>query len=111
MSIHSLSKYCDRTSRRAGANALSLLRLHVANDASGIPRRNTAVIFLAMDGGHRPFQTIDTRLPGVQFSEFMAKHATVLDRMALLRAIHHEFGKSYGGGASGSDQLLPVRSK
>ena len=113
------AKCCDGISRRdvlraglGGAGALSLpnlLRLQAASADSGTEQRHTAVIFVAMGGGatqhetydpkpdapleyRGPFHSIDTVLPGVQFSEFMAKQAGVLDRMALLRAVHHESG-------------------
>ena len=119
MSINSMAEYCDGIRRRdvlrAGCGmspVLSLphlLRLQAASAESGSARRKTAVIFVAMGGGatqhetydpkpdapreyRGPFHAIDTQLPGVQFSEFMARQAGVLDRMALLRAIHHESG-------------------
>ena len=117
MSINSISEYCDGIRRRdvlrAGCgmySALSLpdlLRLQAAS--AGAETRKTAVIFVAMGGGasqhetydpkpdapqeyRGPFHAIDTRIPGVQFSEFMSRQAEVLDRMALLRAVHHESG-------------------
>src|SRR5271157_3955626 len=42
---------------------------------------------------HRsPFKPIDTRVPGMRFSELLALTATVADKLAVVRSMHHARG-------------------
>jgi hypothetical protein len=114
--LSSSQSYCDGVSRRnlikigaltlPGLTLANLLRANAAakDDA---PRRSASVIFIELAGGpshfetydpkptapkeyRGPFASIPTRLPGVRFSELMARQAQVADRLAILRAIHHD---------------------
>lgn len=113
------TEFCDGISRRAvvqagltGMIGLSLpeilrLQAHAAEGKSS--RKDTAVIFLELAGGptqhetydpkpnapadyRGPLSPISTSVPGVQFSEFMKEQARVLDKMAIIRSIHHDSG-------------------
>ncbi len=113
------SEFCDGVTRRdmiragvGATGALSLPGIMELQAASGtVPgdRSNNAVIFVEMAGGptqhetydpkpsapreyRGPFGVIDTRLPGVQFSELMVEQAKVNDRLALVRSVHHKTG-------------------
>ncbi len=39
-----------------------------------------------------PFKPIDTRVPGIRFSELLAKTAGVADKLAVVRSMHHARG-------------------
>ncbi len=113
------SKFRDGVTRRdmiragiGATGALSLAGITRLQAASGTvlgDRGNNAVIFVEMAGGptqhetydpkpsapseyRGPFGVIDTRLPGVQFSELMVEQARVNDRVALVRSVHHKTG-------------------
>ena len=117
--------FCDRVSRRtvlqaglAGSIGLGLpelLRLRGLAAEQGSPVKDTAIIFLELAGGptqhetydpkptapaeyRGPLQAIDTTVPGIQFSEFMAQQARILDKLAVIRSIHHDSG-SHGTSA------------
>lgn len=111
--------FCDGITRRsmlqaglAGTIGLSLpdlLRLKARSAEAGHPTRETAVIYLEMAGGpaqhetydpkpqapqeyRGPLQAVATNVPGVQLSEFMAEQAKVMDKLAVIRSIHHDSG-------------------
>ena len=113
---NSQQTYCDRVSRRnlikaglAGAVGLSLpdiLRLQAESAERGQARRDTAIIYIEMAGGptqhetydpkpdapaeyRGPLNSIDTALPGVQFSQYMTEQAKIADKLAVIRSIHH----------------------
>lgn len=44
---------------------------------------------LATDTVRGPFQTIDTNVPGIQFSELIPQLARHADKLALVRTVHH----------------------
>jgi len=108
--------FCDGISRRGliqaglgGIIGLSLpdllrLRAESAESTSG-----TAVIYLELAGGptqhetydpkpsapaeyRGPFDTIETCLPGIRFSQLMEKQAAIADKLAIIRSIHHDSG-------------------
>jgi hypothetical protein len=71
------------------------------------PGPSTSVIFIELAGGPSQFETYDpkpdapreirgpfgvvrTRLPGVVFSELMAKQAAVADKLAIVRSVYHD---------------------
>lgn len=108
--------YCDRISRRnlikaglAGGIGISLpdiLRLQAESAERGQARRDTAIIYIEMAGGptqhetydpkpdapaeyRGPLNSIDTALPGVQFSQYMTEQAKIADKLAVIRSIHH----------------------
>lgn len=72
-------------------------------------QRKTSVIFIELAGGPTQFETydpkpqapaeyrgplgaIDTNVVGVQFSEAMSDQAKVMDKLAIIRSIHHDSG-------------------
>ena len=114
----STPRFCDGVSRRsviqaglAGIVGLSmpdLLRRQAAAEQSG-RKAKTSVIYIEMAGGptqhetydpkpdapleyRGPLRAIDTSLPGVAFSEFMVEQAKILDKLAVIRSLHHTSG-------------------
>lgn len=113
-----MADFCDGISRRgvlqaglAGTLGLSLpelLRLQAqAGETPG--RSETAVIYLEMAGGpaqhetydpkplapreyRGPFSAVDTSVPGVQLCELMAEQARSMDKLAVIRSVHHDSG-------------------
>ena len=108
---------CDGIDRRSflkigslslGALSLPQLLAHRAQAAAeGRPVARTSVIFIELAGGPTQFETYDpkpaapaeyrgpcssisTALPGVQFCELMPEQAKVLDRLAIIRSVHHD---------------------
>lgn len=66
---------------------------------------------LAPDGIRGPYRPIATRVPGIQISEKLPKLATVTDRLAIVRSVHHHLsahntGAAYAlsGHSPGTDQ-------
>jgi uncharacterized protein (DUF1501 family) len=101
-----------RSFLRAGALGLGgltlgdLLRLRAEGNAT---RRDTSVILIWMSGGpghmetwdpkpeavsqfRGPFGAIRTNVPGVQFGELMPEQARLMDKLAVLRSVHHGSG-------------------
>ncbi|MBM3969186.1 MAG: DUF1501 domain-containing protein [Planctomycetes bacterium] len=92
----------------AGAGGLSLpalLQLRAA--AHEKPRERTAIILMYCHGGishidtwdpkpeapteiRGPFQPIETRVPGMQITELLPRHAAIADKFSLLRSLSHE---------------------
>lgn len=111
----SAGSFCDGISRRGflGAGFLGLGGLTLADvlrerasaaDVTGTAK--TSVIFVELAGGPTQFETYDpkpdapsnyrgplsaiqTNLPGIMFSQFMAKQAQIADRLTIIRSIHH----------------------
>ena len=109
--------YCDGANRRSflqagflGLGSLSLPQLlahRAAAESVGHPTRKTSVIFIELAGGptqfetydpkpnataeiRGPLQAINTNVTGVQFCEMMAEQAKVMDKLAIIRSIHHD---------------------
>ena len=93
----------------AGAFGLSLPALLQQRASAGSASRKTAVIYVEMSGGptqhetydpkplasaeyRGPLSAIDTAIPGVQFSEFMAEQARIIGKLAVIRSMHHTNG-------------------
>lgn len=110
------STFCDGIARRSflkagflGLGGLSLpeilrLRAASANDAAVDVK---AVIFVELAGGPSQFETYDpkphapveyrgefgvvtTNIPGVMFSELMVQQAKVMDKLSIVRSVHHQ---------------------
>jgi hypothetical protein len=110
--------FCDGVSRRgflkagvltAGGLTLAEVFRHRALAAeAGVAAvsENRSVIFLEMAGGPTQFETYDpkpdapiefrgplqpvqTNTPGVIFSEYMVQQAKIMDKLAIVRSIHH----------------------
>lgn len=107
---------CDGISRRqmiqagltglAGLSLSDLLRLRAQSATAGAAPRDTAVIYVLQEGGASQLETWDpkpeagdeirgefsairTRVPGVCFSEVLPEQARILDKLTILRSIHH----------------------
>jgi uncharacterized protein (DUF1501 family) len=108
---------CDGLSRRsflrvgslglAGLTLADVLRGRARARAAGGSPPDTAVIQVFLQGGPSHLETFDpkpdapkefrgefkaiaTRLPGVQLCELMPRTAALLDRVALVRSLHHD---------------------
>lgn len=104
---------CDGLTRRqmiqagvlglAGLSLPDVLRLRA--QAATAPR-DTAVIYILQEGGGTQFETWDpkpdaaddirgefgtiaTNVPGVRFSEVLPEQARVMDKLTILRSVHH----------------------
>ncbi|MDP7274217.1 MAG: DUF1501 domain-containing protein [Planctomycetaceae bacterium] len=114
------NEFCDRLSRRtllqaglAGTIGLSvpeILRLQAANSRkAGTAVPDTAVIYVEMAGGptqhetydpkpdaateyRGPLEPIATNVSGVVFSQLMTGQAAIMDKLAVIRSIHHDSG-------------------
>ena len=88
-----------------GSIGLSLTDLHASPANQG--RRDRAVILLLLVGGpsqletwdpkpdaprevRGPFDSITTRVPGIRISEHLPLLAARMDRLALVRSVHHD---------------------
>ncbi len=108
---------CDGLSRRSflkvgslGLGGLTLPQIlahRAALAAEGKSPRKTSVIFIEQAGGPTHFETYDpkplapseyrgplgvvnTCIPGIQLSELMVEQAKIMDRLAVIRSIHHD---------------------
>ena len=136
----SVWKNCDGFTRRDslklglgglfGASLLDVLRLKglSAEGARSIAPQATSCILIWQDGGpthyemfdpkpnapkeiRGEFQPISTALPGVQFSQHMAKLAAMADRFSLIRSIRHNQGNHGAGNhymMTGAPPRIPV---
>lgn len=94
----------------AGLTLADVLRLRALSaegqGSAGVAARDTAVIFVLQEGGASQFETYDpkplspveirgefgsisTSVPGVHFCDAMPHQARIMDRMTVLRSIHH----------------------
>ena len=116
---------CDGVSRRsflqAGSAAtlglslplLDTLRAAGAIDESKAKIKNCITIFLVGSPGHldtwdmKPdapenirgkFKPIKTNVPGVQICEHFPRMAKMMDKVALIRSLHHKTGASHENG-------------
>jgi hypothetical protein len=87
--------------------ALTLPGLLRRQAQAGQPGRDTAVIQVWLGGGpshldmydlkpqapaeiRGPFNPIDTNVPGIQICELLPRQAKLMDRLAIVRSLHHE---------------------
>jgi len=88
-----------------------ILRIRAKAAADGNPVRQTSVVFVFLAGGPSQLETYDPKpdapvefrgplgavqssVPGVMFGEYMAEQAGLMDRLAIVRSVHHEFDQS-----------------
>jgi hypothetical protein len=110
------ARHCDGITRRqairagllglAGLSLPDVLRLRALSAAGGSSRPDAAVIYVMLGGGASQFETYDpkpsapadirgefnaisTNVPGVQFCELMAQQARIMDKLTIVRSIHH----------------------
>jgi hypothetical protein len=95
-----------------------------------LPKKDTSVILLWLDGGAGHMDTYDmkpdapeeyrglwkpigTNVPGIEVTELFPLQATIADKYSIIRSLHHNDGDHFGGahriltgraGASGKDQ-------
>lgn len=89
----------------AGLTVPNILQLRAASQQ--LPRRDTTVIFAYMGGGPSQFETWDpkpdapaeyrgkygaipTNVDGLQICELLPRQAKLMDKVAIIRSIHHE---------------------
>ncbi len=109
--------FCDGIRRRSflqagflglgGLGLADVLRLRTAAAESGTSRADSSVIFIELAGGPTQFETYDpkpqapleyrgpfgvirTNLPGVIFSDLMVEQAKLMDKLVIVRSIHHD---------------------
>ncbi len=106
-----------------------LLRLQgQAAEANPAARRPTSCILIWMDGGPSHFESfdpkpeapveirgdldaIDTKIPGVQFSECLPRLASIADKFAVVRSVRHNQGNHGAGNhymMTGAPPRIPV---
>jgi hypothetical protein len=117
-------RYCDGLDRRSflkagflGAAGLSLvdwLQLKAQAAPSAMSTRDTAVILIWLDGGpthmdtydvktaapaeyRGPMQTTKTSVPGIDICDLMPRQARIMDRLAIVRSLHHTTGDHFAG--------------
>ena len=90
----------------AGLSLPDLLRLEACSPTGATGTSEPAVIYVLQEGGASQFETYDpkplapaeirgefspisTNVPGVAFCELMAEQARVMDKLTILRSIHH----------------------
>ena len=93
----------------AGLTLPDLLRLRAEGSAE---KKDTAVILLWLDGGpsqletydpkpdapadyRGPYKAIQTNVPGIRVYELLANHARHMDKMVLVRSLHHDNGDHF----------------
>ncbi|WP_206352422.1 DUF1501 domain-containing protein [Tautonia rosea] len=122
--LGSAGSYCDRVSRRsflqlgvAGMASVGLPGLLAARDASvqrGMPKKETSVILIWLDGGPghmdmydmKPeapeqyrgiWKPIPTVVPGFEITELFPKQAQHTDKFSIVRSLHHDTGDHFAG--------------
>jgi hypothetical protein len=122
--LGSAGSYCDRVSRRsflqlgvAGMASVGLPGLLAAREASaqrGLPKKDTSVILIWLDGGPghmdmydmKPeapeqyrgiWKPIPTVVPGFEITELFPKQAQHTDKFSIVRSLHHDTGDHFAG--------------
>jgi hypothetical protein len=97
-----------------GLSGLALPDLLRQRAAAATSSRDTAVIVVWLDGGpthmdtydlkpdapaeyRGPFMPIKTRVPGFDISPLMVNQAKVMDRLSVVRSLHHTTGDHFAG--------------
>lgn len=113
---------CDGLSRRAllragflglaGMGLPDLLRAQAARGANVRSARDLSVILVWLDGGppqhetydpkpdapidfRGPLKAMNTKVPGIQVSELLPEHARMMDKMSIIRSMHHNNGDHF----------------
>jgi len=117
-----LTRACDQLPRRdfvkagllgvGGLSLADLLRTRAQATAAGPPSRPKSVILYWIDGGPSHLETydpkptapaefrgmfgaIDTVVPGIRINELLVEQAKIMDRMSILRSVHHNHGDHF----------------
>jgi hypothetical protein len=112
-----------------GGGLAHALRLRAHAAPAGTPEvQAKGCILIWMDGGPTHYETFDpkpgapaeirgefkpiaTKLPGVQFSQYLPRLAGIADRLAVVRSIHHNQGNHGAGNhymMTGAPPRIPV---
>lgn len=111
-----------------GSGFVDLLKLRAEAASSEGQKRKTSCILIWQDGGpshyetfdpkpnapkeiRGQFSTIDTKIPGVQFSQHMQRLAAIADKLAVVRSIRHNQGNHGAGNhymMTGAPPRIPV---
>src|SRR6476660_7482862 len=114
---------CDGVTRRgllkagflglAGLSLPDLLRAKAAGDGGSSSQGNDlSIILVWLDGGppqhetydpkpdapsefRGPLAPMDTAVPGIRISELLPYHARMMDRMSIIRSMHHDNGDHF----------------
>ncbi|APW60325.1 DUF1501 domain-containing protein [Paludisphaera borealis] len=98
-----------------GLSLADMLKAKALADAAGTKRKGsdeTSVILIWLDGGPPQHETYDpkpdapeqvrgpigsirTKVPGIRLSELLPRHAANMDKIALLRSMHHDNGDHF----------------
>jgi uncharacterized protein (DUF1501 family) len=116
------SRNCNGVTRRdvlrigaltaGGVTLGGVLRARAADVASGKPSNGKSVICFWLDGGPThmetfdpkpeapaeykgPYDAIETNVPGIQINEFFKKTSQVMDKVSLIRSVHHNNGDHF----------------
>jgi hypothetical protein len=133
-----MHKNCEGMTRRdclqlgvgilAGGSLIDLLRLRSQAAEGAAARRITSCILIWMDGGPTHFETFDpkpeapaeirgdlapiqTKIPGVHFSQHLPRLASIADKIAVVRSVCHNQGNHGAGNhymMTGSPPRIPV---
>lgn len=110
-----------------GLSDLLALRAN-ASDGGSLPTKAKSCILIWLDGGPTHYETFDpkplapaeirgeffpieTKLPGVQFSEHLKQLAGIADKLAIIRSIRHDQGNHGAGNhymMTGAPPRIPV---
>lgn len=110
-----------------GGGLVDMLRARGEAAATGQPAAKSCIL-IWMDGGPTHFETfdpkpdapteirgefeaIDTKIPGVQYSQHMTRLASILDKYAMIRSIRHNQGNHGAGNhymMTGAPPRIPV---
>ncbi len=118
-------RYCDGMSRRsfvqlgvagmAAAGLPTILKAKEESQLLGLPKKDTSVILLWLDGGPSHMDLYDlkpeapaeyrglwnpirTNVPGMEISELFPRQAKVADKFSIVRSLHHDTGDHFTGG-------------
>jgi hypothetical protein len=111
-----------------GTSLVDLLRLRGVASDSGLKVAAKSCILVWQDGGPTHYETfdpkpeapseirgefraIDTKIPGVQFSEYTTQLAAMADKLAIVRSIRHDQGNHGAGNhymMTGAPPRIPV---
>ena len=114
---------CDGRSRRsflkagflglAGLSLPDFLRARAMAEAAGrAPADDLSIILVWLDGGppqhetydpkpdapvdiRGPLKPMETRVPGIRVSELLPEHARLMDKMSVIRSMHHNNGDHF----------------
>lgn len=113
---------CDGISRRGflktgvlglgGLTLADVLKARALGDSVNPPKDERSVILIWLDGGPPQHETYDpkpdapveyrgpigsmpTKFPGTRISELLPKHARLMDKISLIRSMHHTTGDHF----------------